>query len=87
MGSDPIAPWAVIVAAHTSRSVAAERYRSAARRNPVLQRHSPVIARVQLASMRGRQYTAQIGAASRSEAVNLCNQVRQYGSVCTVLRN
>ncbi|WP_206078349.1 lytic transglycosylase domain-containing protein [Poseidonocella sp. HB161398] len=83
----PLAPWAVIVAAHTSRSVAAARYRTAARMNPVLQRHDPVIARVKLASMRGAQYTAQLGAGSRGEAVQLCNQIRQYGSVCTVLRN
>ena len=82
-----LAPWAVIVAAHDSKSVVVSRYKAVARRNPILQRNEPVYAKVKLASMRSAQYTAQIGRNSRAEAVQLCNQVKQYGGVCAVLRN
>ncbi|MBE3640313.1 lytic transglycosylase domain-containing protein, partial [Mangrovicoccus algicola] len=82
-----LAPWAVIVAAHRSHDLAAARYRMAAARNPVLQDNDPVIARMHLRSMRAPQFVAQIGAQSRTEAVRLCNRIRQYGTVCTVLHN
>ncbi|AQS49003.1 hypothetical protein BMG03_15305 [Thioclava nitratireducens] len=86
---DPAPPWGVIVAAgRTQRSAETFGKKAAAR-------HSGVIGDAKLRFVRavmpgfGRraQYTAQVPAGSRKEALATCEKIRGGGGFCKVIRN
>ncbi len=86
---DPVPPWGVIVAAgRTQRSAETFGKKAAAR-------HSGAIGDAKLRFVRavlpgfGRraQYTAQVPAGSRKEALAICETIRGQGGFCKVIRN
>ncbi|SFB80314.1 Sporulation related domain-containing protein [Tropicimonas isoalkanivorans] len=83
----PVKPWAVILAAHRTQAIAANRYDRLKQRRPVLESYDVVYHRMRLPTQAGLQVTAQIGADSRSEAQGLCGRLRGRGVPCVVLRN
>ncbi|WP_158263384.1 lytic transglycosylase domain-containing protein [Aliiruegeria haliotis] len=80
-------PWGVIVASHRSRDITEYRYRQFAKRSATLRGFDVSFVHMRLPSRHGRQYTAQIGAATRKEANGICGTLRKAGVNCLVLRN
>ena len=82
-----VMPWAAIVASHRSRDITAFRYRRALKLSATLRGQKISYLRMRLLGQPGRQWTAQIGTQSRSEADLICSRLQRDGVPCIVLKN
>jgi len=81
-------PWGVILAAQGSRDAAERQARQMSDRLGGLVSGERIdYSRGRVPGMSQRRHLAQIGRNSRSEAEELCGQIRAQGAVCMVLRN
>ena len=85
----PPAPWGVQVAGNFSRAKAVAQFRRVQRRfASIIGERKPILRRERNRSLGSRAiYQARLGAQTRQEARQLCEQLRAAGGVCIVLRN
>ena len=85
----PPAPWGVQVAGNFSRAKAVAQFRRVQRRfASIIGERKPILRRERNHSLGSRAiYQARLGAQTRQEARQLCEQLRAAGGVCIVLRN
>lgn len=86
--NDPVLPWGVILASHSTRAGAqnqANRFNRAL--SPILGGKRVSYVRRTLRKGAPRVYTAQVGWNSRAEANRFCQRARTVGLNCIVLRN
>lgn len=85
----PPAPWGVQVAGNFSQARAIAQFRRVQRRfASIIGDRKPILRRERNRSRGSRAiYQARLGAQTRQEARQLCEQLRAAGGVCIVLRN
>lgn len=88
MASRPAQPWGIQVAGSAQRDSAVRQWQRLQQTFPaLLGDQEPVISRVRVAHRPGGMHAVRIGAKTRSEADNLCSQLRAAGGSCMVTRN
>jgi len=88
MASTPTKPWGIQIAGNFRRDVAIRAWERLRRSHTkLLAAYEPVVSRVRSGRSPRGIYAVRIGAESRSEADQICGQLRQAGAPCIVLRN
>lgn len=86
--SSPRQPWGVLISESFSRNTAVRTFNRIKKKFPPgLRNKPPMIVRVRNLSMGARRrYSARIGAASRKQAIQICNSLRARTVICIVGR-
>ncbi len=88
MATVPVLPWGIQVAGNFRRDVAMRQWQRLRQSHArVLSGHEPVISRVRSGRGRVGIYAVRIGAETRSEADQICSDLRGAGGACIVIKN